>query len=206
MLEYLNLLTDTEKLIHYGGLSILLIIITIETGFFFGFFLPGDPLLFTAGLLCGTKDLDVNLFILLISVTIAAFIGNVIGYSTGKYVGKKLFTKTNSIFFKQQHLETTRNFYNKYGGLSLVTGRFLPIVRTFAPIFAGIIEIPFWKFNGYNILGAFLWVWTLIPLGYFLGNQFPQLIEYIEYIIIGIVILTSIILIKAYHQLKPKTS
>jgi len=150
--------------------------------------------------------LDVNLFILLISVTIAAFIGNVIGYSTGKYVGKKLFTKTNSIFFKQQHLETTRNFYNKYGGLSLVTGRFLPIVRTFAPIFAGIIEIPFWKFNGYNILGAFLWVWTLIPLGYFLGNQFPQLIEYIEYIIIGIVILTSIILIKAYHQLKPKTS
>ena len=180
MLEYLSLLTDTEKLIHYGGLSILLIIITIETGFFFGFFLPGDPLLFTAGLLCGTKDLDVNLFILLISVTIAAFIGNVIGYSTGKYVGKKLFTKTNSIFFKQHHLETTRNFYNKYGGLSLVTGRFLPIVRTFAPIFAGIIEIPFWKFNGYNILGAFLWVWTLIPLGYFLGNQFPQLIEYIE--------------------------
>ena len=171
MLEYLSLLTDTEKLIHYGGLSILLIIITIETGFFFGFFLPGDPLLFTAGLLCGTKDLDVNLFILLISVTIAAFIGNVIGYSTGKYVGKKLFTKTNSIFFKQHHL-----------------------------------EIPFWKFNGYNILGAFLWVWTLIPLGYFLGNQFPQLIEYIEYIIIGIVLLTSIILIKAYHQLKPKTS
>lgn len=202
--EFFSLLLDSKKLISYGGLTLLLLIIFIETGFFFGFFFPGDPLLFTAGLLCGTQHphLDVNIFLLLLSVTLAAILGNVVGFVSGKFFGKKLFAKEDSFFFKKKHLEKTKLFYQKYGGGALIGGRFLPVVRTFAPILAGSIDMNFWKFNTYNIIGAFLWVWTLIPLGYFLGSQFPHLIHHLEYFILAMVIITTIIMIRGYFKLK----
>ncbi len=201
-IEFFKILLDSEKLIAYGGLTLLLIIIFAETGLFFCFFLPGDALLFSSGLLCGTKNLDVNIFLLLFSITIAAILGNTVGYISGKIFGKKLFEKDDSFFLKKRHLEKTKLFYEKYGATSIVAGRFLPIVRTFAPILAGTIDMNFWKFNLFNLIGAFLWVWTLIPLGYFLGKEYPQLINEIEYIIIGFFLITTIILIREAMKLK----
>lgn len=202
--DFFSLLLDSQKLIHYGGLTLLLVIIFIETGFIFGFFLPGDALLFTAGLLCGTNDLEINIFLLLFSVTGAAILGNLAGYISGKYFGKKLFAKENSFFFKKRHLETTKSYYTKYGGVSLIAGRFLPVVRTFVPILAGTIDMNFFKFKLYNITGAFLWVWTLIPIGYFLGSRFPHLIHQLEYFIIGIFLVTTFFLVRGYIKLKTK--
>ncbi len=204
--DFFSSLLDSQKLIHYGGLTLLLIIIFIETGFVFGFFFPGDTLLFTAGLLCGTNDLDINIFLLLFSVTGVAILGNLTGYISGKYFGKKLFAKEDSFFFKKRHLETTKFYYEKYGGASIIAGRFLPVVRTFVPILAGTIDMNFFKFKLYNIIGAFLWVWTLIPIGYFLGNKFPQLIHQLEYFIIGIFLVTTFFLIKGYLKIKKQKS
>ena len=204
--DFFSSLLDSQKLIHYGGLTLLLIIIFIETGFVFGFFFPGDTLLFTAGLLCGTNDLDINIFLLLFSVTGIAILGNLTGYISGKYFGKKLFAKEDSFFFKKRHLETTKFYYEKYGGASIIAGRFLPVVRTFVPILAGTIDMNFFKFKLYNITGAFLWVWTLIPIGYFLGNKFPQLIHQLEYFIIGIFLVTTFFLIKGYLKIKKQKS
>ncbi len=186
--EIIRFLFDTEKLIQYGGLSLLLIIIFAETGILIGFFLPGDSLLFSAGLLCGTKDLSVNIFVLLLSVTIAAIVGNITGYFSGKTIGKRLYKKKDSLFFKKKHLESASIYYKKYGGVSIIISRFLPFIRTFTPIIAGTINMNFWKFNSFNIIGAFLWIWTLIPLGYFAGKKIPNAALNIEYFIIGITI------------------
>lgn len=200
--DFFKILLDSEKLIAYGGLTLLLIIIFSETGLFFGFIFPGDALLLTAGLLCSTANFDVNIFTLLFSVTIVAFLGNITGYATGKYFGKKLFLKEDSFFFKKKHLEITRNYFLKYGGAALIIGRFLPIVRTFAPIMAGITEINFIKFNIFNLAGAFIWVWSLIPLGFLLGRKFPLLVNEVEYIFLFVALITSIIFILGYIKQK----
>ena len=199
---YFEILLDSEKLIAYGGLSLLLIIIFVETGLFFGFLFPGDALLVTAGLLCSTNHFDVNIFLLLFSVSASAIIGNITGYATGKYFGKKLFAKEDSFFFKKKHLEITRNYFHKYGGAALIVGRFLPIVRTFAPIMAGASEINFIKFNIYNFFGAVIWVWSLIPLGFLLGRQFPLLVNEVEYLFLIVAVLTSAVFIIGYFKQK----
>ena len=196
--EFIVILLDSEKLIAYGGLTLLLLIIFAETGLFFGFIFPGDALLITAGLLCGTDNFDVNIFLLLISVSSVAILGNIIGYATGKYLGKKLFTREDTLFFKKKHLKVTRSYFNKYGGAALILGRFLPVVRTFAPIMAGASETNFVKFNIYNILGAVIWVWSLIPLGFFLGRRFPLLVNEVEYIFLVVAVITVIIFVVGY--------
>lgn len=201
---FFDILMDSEKLIAYGGLTLLLIIIFAETGLFFGFIFPGDPLLFTAGLLCGTQDLTINIYLLLFSVTLAAIVGNMVGYASGKILSKTILNKTDTFFFKRKHLQTAHDYYDQHGGKSLIAARFLPIVRTFAPIVAGTIHMNFWKFKFYNITGAFLWVWTLVPLGYFLGNRYPQLIHQLEYFIVGIMLISTAIFIRGYFKLKNK--
>lgn len=200
--EFFAILLDSEKLIAYGGLTLLLIIIFAETGLFFGFIFPGDALLITAGLLCSSEKFDVNIFLLLTSVSAAAILGNITGYATGKYFGKKLFTKEDSLFFKKKHLEVTRHYFQQYGGGGLIVGRFLPIVRTFAPIMAGATEINFIKFNIYNVLGAVIWVWSLIPIGFLLGRQFPLLVNEVEYLFLIVAAITSIIFIIGYIKQK----
>jgi membrane-associated protein len=200
--DFFDSLFNSEKLIRYGGLTLLLIIIYAETGLFLGFFLPGDALLFTSGLLCGTEDLSINIFVLLICVTVAAVGGNITGYYTGKFLGPRLFKKDDSWFFKKSHLTKAREFYKKYGGGSIVAGRFLPIVRTFVPIVAGAIHMNFKKFTLYNLAGAFLWVWSFISIGYVLGKQVPGILDHIEYIILGIFVITTIILLRGYLKLK----
>ncbi len=202
--DFFSILFDSEKLITYGGLGLLLIIIFAETGLFFGFFFPGDALLFSAGLLCGTKDLDVNIVLMLFLITAVAILGNITGYISGRFFGKKILARENSLFFRKKHLEKTKQFYENHGGLSIIGGRFLPIVRTFVPIIAGIMNINFWKFNTYNIAGAFLWVWTLVPIGYFLGRKFPGLVDQLEYIIFGFIAITTFIVIRGAIRMKKR--
>lgn len=200
--EFFNILLDSEKLIAYGGLTLLLIIVFAETGLVFGFIFPGDALLISAGLLCSSDKFDVNIFLLLSSVSLAAILGNITGYVTGKYFGKKLFTKDDSFFFKKKHLEITRNYFQKYGGTALIIGRFFPVVRTFAPIMAGAIEINFLKFNIYNVAGAIIWVWSLVPLGFILGRQFPGLVNQVEYLFLVVTGIVMIFFIVGYIKQK----
>ena len=193
--DFFEILLSSEKLIHYGGLTLLLIIIFAETGLVIGFIFAGDALLFTAGLLCGT-DLMVNIWLLVFSVIAAAFAGNVVGFLTGKYFGHKLLLKKDTWFFKQRHMDKSKAYYEKYGGIALIAGRFMPVVRTFVPILAGTIEMNFWKFNIYNITGAVLWVGSLIPLGYLVGKKIPASLDNIEYFVLGITLITMTILIR----------
>jgi membrane-associated protein len=198
-----EILLNSEKLIHYGGLTLLLIIIFVETGLIFGFIFPGDALLFTAGLLCGS-DLTVNIYLLVFSVALAAIAGNITGYYTGKFFGHRLLKKKDTLFFKKRHLEQSKDYYNKYGGISLIAARFIPIVRTFVPILAGAIDMNFWKFNFYNVAGAFLWSGSLIPLGYLVGKQIPASVDNIEYFVLGITTITMTILIRGIIKIRKK--
>ncbi len=193
--DFFEILLNSEKLIHYGGLTLLLIIIFAETGLVIGFIFAGDALLFTAGLLCGS-DLAVNIWLLVVTVIAAAFAGNIVGFLTGKYFGHKLLLKKDTWFFKQRHLDKSKAYYEKYGGIALIAGRFMPVVRTFVPILAGTIEMNFWKFNIYNITGAVLWVGSLIPLGYLVGKKIPASLDNIEYFVLGITLITMTILIR----------
>jgi membrane-associated protein len=193
--EFFEILLNSQKLIHYGGLTLLLIVIYAETGLIFGFIFPGDALLFTAGLLCGV-DLTVNIWLLVVSVALAAMAGNLTGYWTGQFLGHRLFSRDNSLFFRKKHLENSRLYYEKYGGIALVAGRFLPVVRTFVPILAGAIGINFFKFNLYNFTGAVLWSGTLIPLGYLVGKQIPGSVDHLEYIVLGITVVTMTIMVR----------
>jgi membrane-associated protein len=202
--EFFEILLNSEKLIHYGGLALLLIVIFAETGLIIGFIFPGDALLFTAGLLCGS-DLAVNIWLLVPAVALAAFTGNITGYYTGKIFGQRLLLKKDTFFFKQRHFDNSRAYYEKYGGVALIAGRFMPVIRTFVPILAGTIGINFWKFNLYNITGAVLWSGTLIPLGYLVGKQIPASIDNIEYFVLGITMVTMTILVTGIIRHRRRT-
>ncbi len=200
--DFFDIIINSEKLIHYGGLALLLFIIFAETGLIFGFIFPGDALLFTAGIYCGSTDLSVNIYVLVIAVILAAIAGNILGFATGKFFGKKLFLKKDNLFFKQRHLEQARDYYNKHGGLALIGGRFIPVIRTFVPILAGAIEMNFWRFSFLNVSGAILWAGSLIPLGYFVGKKIPTSVDNIEYIILGITAITMTILIRGFIKIR----
>ncbi|MEI7661666.1 MAG: VTT domain-containing protein [Bacteroidota bacterium] len=192
---FFEILVNSEKLIQYGGLALLLIVIFAESGIIIGFIFPGDALLFTAGLLCGS-NLSVNLWLLVFSVALAAIAGNFLGFFTGKFLGKRLFLKKDTFFFKQRHLEKSHAYYEKYGGVAIIGGRFIPVVRTFVPILAGAIDLELWKFTVFNVSGAVLWAATLIPLGYFIGRKIPASVDNIEYFVLGITTITMTILIR----------
>jgi membrane-associated protein len=193
--EFFEILFSSQRIIQYGGLALLLLVIFMETGVIIGFIFPGDALLFTAGLLCG-NDLAVNIWLLVVSVAFAAVAGNYLGYYTGRFLGHRLFLKKDTFFFKQRHLEKSHAYYEKYGGITIIAGRFMPVVRTFVPILAGAIDLDFWKFSFYNVTGAVLWSGTLIPLGYFIGREIPASIDNIEYFVLGITMVTMTILIR----------
>ena len=191
-------LTNPEVLIHTGGLILVLIVIFAENGLFFGFFLPGDTLLFTAGLLTATDKFQVNIFVLLISVFIAAVLGSLFGYLFGLKTGDGFRTRKENIFFRKRYIDAAEAFFNRYGGRALVLGRFLPIIRTFAPIFAGIVKVSFKEYFIYNVIGAFLWVFLMTLLGYFIGRIVPNAKDYLEYIILAIVVITWIPVVSTY--------
>jgi len=196
--EHLQNLTDAQSILSKGGFYFLLIVVFAETGLFFGFFLPGDYLLFMAGLLCSSGMIDVSIGTLLISVIAAGILGNYTGYWFGYRTGPVLFSRHDSLFFKKRYVIIAEEFYARYGGMALVLGRFFPIIRTFAPIFAGVVKVNLKKFTLYNIIGSVAWVSTFILAGFFLGKKYPQIKDYLEYIVCGLVIVTTIPLIFAF--------
>jgi len=198
--QHLQNLTDAQSIISQGGFYLLLIVVFAETGLFFGFFLPGDYLLFLAGLLCATGLLDIPIYLLVASLIAAGFLGNYVGYWFGYRTGHILFNKDDSFFFKKRYVRIAESFYNKHGGMALVLGRFFPIIRTFAPIFAGVVRVDFKKFSLYNLIGSVAWVATLTLSGYYLGLKYPQLKNYLHYIVIGLIVLTTIPLIFAFFR------
>ena len=193
-------LLNPEFLIRYGGLTLLLLIVFEETGLFFGFFLRGDSLLFIAGLLSDSEYIDLPVGILILLIVLAAVSGTSVGYYFGKWAGFKLKDRKENFFYKKKYLDTADNFYQRYGLMAFVVGRFLPIVRTFIPILSGMVRIPFGKFFFYNVIGAVCWVSSMVLLGHWLGNLIPDLINYIEYIILFMIVVTAIPVIITYRK------
>ncbi len=194
--DYLQTLIDPVQVLREGGFYLLLFVIFAETGLFFGFFLPGDYLLFLAGMFVATDRLNVSIYGLIIGLILAAILGNFVGYWFGRKTGPLLYNRKDSFFFKQRYLRAAEEYYHKQGAFALIMGRFIPIVRTFAPIFAGVVQLDSKKFAFYNISGAILWITSLTLLGYFLGRKFAQEInDYLLYIIIGFVVVTALPLI-----------
>ncbi|WGQ07607.1 DedA family protein [Pedobacter gandavensis] len=194
---------DPEKLLKEGGFYVVMFVIFAETGLFFGFFLPGDYLLFLAGMFVATGKLDVNLYVLIIGLIIAAVSGNFTGYWFGRKTGPVLYDRKDSFFFKKRYLKAAEDYYNKQGAFALIMGRFVPIVRTFAPIFAGVVKLDFKRFALYNFAGAIIWIASLTLLGYFLGKRFEKEInDYLLYIIIGFIVITTIPLVYTFVKKK----
>ncbi|HLS96202.1 membrane-associated protein [Sphingobacterium allocomposti] len=182
-------LMDPEYLLSHGGFYIVVLIVFAETGLFFGFFLPGDYLLFLAGLFCALGKIDVDITTMYLGILGAGILGNFTGYWFGYRTGPVLFKRKDSLLFKRKYVIMAEEFYQKYGGTALIIGRFVPIIRTFAPIFAGVVKLNFRKFVIYNVIGAFLWASLLTLTGYFLGVKFPTIIDYVEYIIVGLIVI-----------------
>ena len=191
---------NPEHLIQVGGLTLLLAIIFAETGVFFGFFLPGDSLLFVAGPLSDTEYLDMNVGLLIVLLIIAAVSGSTVGYLTGRWAGKFLVNRPDSIFFKKKYLDVTQAFYQKHGMMAFILGRFLPIVRTFVTIIAGMVKIDMGKFVFFNFLGASIWIVVMVLSGHFLGQMFPQITTYLEVIVVGMILVSAIPVIITYFK------
>ena len=168
---------NPEILINTLGYVGIFSIIFLESGFFFAFFLPGDTLLFTAGFLAAQGFL--NIAIVLVVLFLANFLGTIVGYLFGKRIGDKIFFKKGSFLFDPKNLDRTKVFYQKYGSITVVFSRFIPAVRTFAPILAGVGKMKLKTFLKYNIVGSILWPCIVVSVGYFFGSQFPSIHKYV---------------------------
>lgn len=197
-------LLQPQFYIEHGGLWLLLFVVFAETGLFFGFFLPGDSLLFVAGIysmplasqIYVTDNEWLNLFILFSFISVAGIIGNYVGYKIGKNVGPAMYDWRDNMLFKQKYLIQAQEFYEKHGGRAIVIARFIPIVRTFAPIVAGIVQMDKKKFYYFNIVGSITWVASMLCAGHFLQswilNHFQfDLKKHLEVIVLGIVFVTT---------------
>ncbi len=185
-------LFNPEFIIHYGGIFLLLLIVFIETGVFFGFFLPGDSLLFTAGLLTHTKYLEQPVTLLIALLILATIAGTTVGYVFGRWAGTFINTVRGNLLFKKQYLDIADSFYRQHGMLSFIAGRFFPVVRTFIPILAGILKLDFRSFMIANLVGATVWVVILVMAGYWLGSAFPSIIDHLEVVIVLMILITTL--------------
>lgn len=186
---------DPNHLLSSFGLVGLLIIVFAECGLLVGFFLPGDTLLFSAGLLTATGTLNVPFWVSLVLVPLAAIAGNLVGYWIGYKAGPAVFNKPNSRIFRQEYVDRSHDFYEKYGARTIVLARFVPIVRTFATVMAGASRMRFAVFAAYSVLGGVLWGCGVLSLGYYLGHiSFVRdtVEPLIEPIIIGVVLLSLV--------------
>ena len=163
MWDFIHSITNPEQILHIGGLALVLIILFAENGIIIGFFLPGDSLLFFTGLITSTQPqlLDTPIVNLLLYMSIASLCGCLFGYYFGWRLGPAIFNRKDSFFFKKKYVDVTRTFYERHGGKTLILGKFLPYIRTFAPILAGVIHVPFKSFLGFNVVGAIAWVCSL---------------------------------------------
>jgi len=186
----LDILLDPLTIIKTLGLIGVTFIIFAESGLFFGFFLPGDSLLFTAGILSAQGY--ISIWPLLVFCFIAAVLGDNFGYAFGKKTGPLLFKKEDSFFFRKKHIEKAKIFYEKYGKKTIIMARFIPIVRTFAPIVAGIVNMEYKTFVRFNLIGGFIWSWGMIIGGYLLGKTIPNIDKYLLPIILIIIVASFI--------------
>lgn len=198
LIEFFQYLLNSEEIIRTGGLVVVTLIVFAENGLFFAFFLPGDYLVFLAGVFCGTQLLSVPISLLLTCLIVAAILGSLVGYVFGRYFGDYFENKPDSLFYKRKYFDTTREYFSRYGSRTLVISRFLPIVRTFAPILAGLVRMKFTNFLTYNVLGGIVWIVVLTGGGYYFGAQFPWIIDYVEYIILFFLAITTVTVIKGY--------
>ena len=195
IIDFFSHLTNPEWIMQNGGLYIVVLIVFIETGFPFGFFLPGDSLLFIAGMVIANALSPFNLSLLnliywIVLITTAGTLGNYVGYWLGRKSETLLMQRKDTWFFKKKYLLQAKEFYDKKGGGAIMLARFLPIVRTFAPIVAGMVKMKPAKFSFYNIAGSFLWVISIVGAGFLLGeNEWAK--NNLEKIIIGIVVITT---------------
>lgn len=186
MFSFLHL--DPTTLIQTAGLLGVCGIIFAESGLPFGFFLPGDSLLFTAGLLASQGLL--NFPLLLVGVMIAAIAGDNVGYWLGSKIGPRIFTAEDSFFFNKRYIDRTREFYEAYGPKAIVLARFAPVIRTFTPILAGVGQMRYPLFLRYNILGGFLWAGVMTVAGYTLGRTVPESENYLSSIIVAVIVVS----------------
>ncbi|HXN76352.1 MAG TPA: VTT domain-containing protein [Gemmatimonadaceae bacterium] len=198
IVDLFHRLNNLTELVQWAGLFGLAAIIFSETGLLIGVFLPGDSLLVTAGLLAARGYL--NAYALTPLLTAAAICGNSVGYSIGKATGPRIFNRENSLFFNKKHAIRAHEFYAKYGRKTIVLAQFMPIIRTFAPVVAGVGGMRFSQFITFNIVGAVIWIWSMVGIGFFLGSYIPGIDQHIE-IVIAIVIFISILpgLISGYR-------
>lgn len=211
-------LLQPQWYINHGGLFLLLFVVFAETGLFAGFFLPGDSLLFVAGIysnklaqwLYDWNNDFMNLTMIVILVTISGILGNIVGYWFGKKSGPALYKRQDSFFFKQRYLRQASDFYEENGGFTIIVARFVPFVRTFAPIVAGIVKMDYAKFMWYNIVGCIAWSFSMIGAGHYLHKFFLShyqfdLTEHLEIIVLGIVFITTLpVFIKVLKHRKTK--
>lgn len=193
-------LPSLEEIIMWGGYAGLFLIIFAETGLLVGFFLPGDSMLVTAGLLIASGKVQMDIAPLIVLLCIAAITGDATGYWIGLRTGHALYNRPQSRFFRRDHLLKTRAFYEKYGGITIVLARFMPFARTFAPIVAGVGEMTYRRFALFNIAGGVGWVAGMTLLGYYLGRSIPGIERHIEYIIVLVVLLSLLPLLIKYLQ------
>lgn len=200
IIEFFNYILNSEEIIRTGGLIVITLIVFAENGLFFAFFLPGDYLVFLAGVFCGTRTLDVPISVLLLCLFAAAVMGSLVGYLFGRFFGEQLENRKDSLFFKKKNIETTRKYFDKYGSRTLIISRFLPIVRTFAPILAGLVRMPWPGFLTHNVVGGAIWIVGLTGGGYLFGERFPWIVDYVQYVILFFLAITTFTVVKGYFS------
>jgi membrane-associated protein len=198
----LTQLYDVRGLIEWGGTLLVCVIVFVETGMFVGFFLPGDSLLVTAGVFAGAGHM--RLAELLTLVTLCAIAGDQLGYFIGRKAGQNLYRRQDSRFFKKKHLEQAHEFYEKYGGKTVIMARFIPIIRTFCPPVAGAAKMSYRRYLAYDVVGGFLWVWGMVLVGYTLGRTVPNVDKKIHFIIAGVIVVS--LMPAAYHAWKTRSA
>ena len=189
LLDFLHRIRDVRALIAWGGYVGLTAIIFAETGLLVGFFLPGDSLLVTAGLLAATTGVF-NVWLLGLLLTVASIVGNTAGYAIGRAAGPHLFSREDSLLFNKKHLYRAHGFYERHGGKTVVIARFMPIVRTFVPVVAGMAQMGYRRYTIYNVLGGLGWIWSMLFIGYFLGRYIPGVDRHIEAVILLVIFLS----------------
>lgn len=198
--DVFQLLYSLPDLIALGGYFVLFLIVFVETGLMVGFFLPGDSLLVTAGLFAAKGDL--NIFLLIALLTAAAILGDSTSYFIGRKAGHALFHKEDSRFFKKKYLLAAQAFYEMHGGKTILLARFVPIIRTFAPVVAGVAAMDYRRFLSYNVFGGFFWVTSMLLIGFFLGKSIPNIEQNIHIVIAIVIVLSFLPMVFEYLKMR----